>query len=413
MSKQYRHNHYVPEWYQKRFLPADGSQTKLYYLDLHPEIKTAPNGKRYLRNEMQYWGPKGCFAQDDLYTTKFGDFESTEIEQKFFGDIDVKGKSAVEYFSRFQHPHADEEAFISLMRYMSTQKLRTPKGLAYLRAKTRTEDPNELLFRLQEFRDVFCAIWSECVWQLADCDLSDTKLIISDHPVTAYNKSAYPMSVTSRRLGDPEIWLSGTHTYFPLSENRVLILTNLSWVRQPYANALKNRPNPNPFRQAFFNFTQIQTHRQLTEKEVLQINYITKKRASRYIAAQNKHWLYPERFIGEPNWPDFGNSYLLMPDPRSVTYTTQTIVGYEGGGSDVLDEYGRRPDQSGFRDKGVDSDWYSFLAFQGEYARRFGPRRKGRSMEFARLDKEEDSPEHHAYHLGLEKSYSKRKKTKV
>lgn len=203
--------------------------------------------------------------------------------------------------------------------------------------------------------------------------------------------------------------MDGTHTYFPLSEERVLILTNLSWVRCPYGNPLKVRPNPKLFRGAMFNFTSIQTHRDLTEKEVLQINYITKIRAERYVAARKKEWLYPEEKVTPSLWPNLGDSYLLMPDPRSVTYSTTTIVGYEDGRAEAMDEYGRRPGQKGYSgDTSNREDWNSFLAFQGEYARRFGPKRRGRSFEHNRISNEEDSADFHAYHLGLEKTYRKR-----
>ena len=30
------------------------------------------------------WGPPRCFYRDDLYSTQFGDWKSTEIEEKFF-----------------------------------------------------------------------------------------------------------------------------------------------------------------------------------------------------------------------------------------------------------------------------------------------------------------------------------------
>jgi hypothetical protein len=35
----------------------------------------------------------------------------------------------------------------------------------------------------------------------------------------------------------------------------------------------------------------------------------------------------------------------------------------------------------------------------------FGPKRRGLAFEFGRLDKVEDDPEFHAYHLELEKKY--------
>ncbi|MCP2022244.1 DUF4238 domain-containing protein [Pseudomonas laurylsulfatiphila] len=349
--------------------------------------------------------------QKDLYTTKFGDFESTEIEEKFFGDIDVRGKKAVEYFSDFVHPSVDHDAFLDLMLYLSTQKLRTPKGLKYLSLAAKSGDKNALLFAIQRLKNMFCAIWAECIWQLADCKKTKTKLILSDHPVTVYNMGCYPQSSLAREMGDPEVWSNGTHTYFPLSEDRVLILTNLSWLRNPYGNPMKERPNPVLFRQAIFNFMDIQTHRDLSELEVQQINYITKTRAQRYIAARCKEWLYPELSLGSSNWPDFGSSYLFMPDPRSASYSTEMMFGFEDGSSLALDEYGRKPSQLGYSGSKNSSrpDWESFHAFQGEYARLFGPVRRGRSFNYSRLSIAEDSDDFHAYHLKQEQKYQKRR----
>jgi hypothetical protein len=52
-----------------------------------------------------------------------------------------------------------------------------------------------------------------------------------------------------------------SHSCFPLSMHKVLILTNLSWVRNPYQSETKFRPNPAYLRQAMFKFTDIQTFR--------------------------------------------------------------------------------------------------------------------------------------------------------
>jgi hypothetical protein len=80
MKNQFRHNHYVPEWYQRRFLrPGQG---KYHYLDLRPDT-VVRDGHRFTRRDLQHWGPTRCFAQDDLYTVKAGSFLNTEIEQFF------------------------------------------------------------------------------------------------------------------------------------------------------------------------------------------------------------------------------------------------------------------------------------------------------------------------------------------
>jgi len=362
------------------------------------------------------WGPSRCFCQKDLYTTRFLSFESTEIEQYFFGKIDREGKKAVKYFSDFQHPSANHEAFQSIIIYLSTQKLRTPKGIAYLESIFNKADKNIILFKLQELHRMHCAIWTECVWSIVDASESQIKFICTDHPVTVYNKACFPHSKWCRGANDPPIWLNGSHTIFPLSFDKALILTNLSWARNPYGNPIESRPHAKLFREAIFNFTAIQTGRKLNENEVNAINYILKSRAYRFIASTQKDWLYPEAIDRKLRWDKLGDSYLLMPDPRSMTFSSEIIIGYKGGRADAFDEYGRKPWHNDFNDKSRhEYEWHTFHAFQGEYARLFGPKRRGVSFEFGRIGSEEDDLDFHHYHLRLEqehKQYVRRRKKK-
>jgi hypothetical protein len=92
----------VPQWYQYRFFEGSEKEKKFFYLDMKPEVITASNGKEYPRNSILGWGPPSCFFEDHLYTTRFLGWESTEIEEKFFGKIDTEGKRSVEYFSEFE-----------------------------------------------------------------------------------------------------------------------------------------------------------------------------------------------------------------------------------------------------------------------------------------------------------------------
>ena len=283
----YRRNHYVPEWYQRRFLSNDAREKKFYYLDLNPD-STVSGRWEYKRNALLRWGPRRCFYERDLYTTKFGEWESTEIEEKFFGKVDSAGSASIKYWSNFEHPSVDPESFQNLLLYMSIQKLRTPKGLDYLANLVKLSDKNMVLLKLQELQQLFCALWTECIWSIVDASESKTKFILSDHPVTVYNRGCFPLSKWCRGYRDPDIWLTGTHTLFPLNLEKMLVLTNLSWVRNPYESPLKTRPNPKLFRSAMFNFMQIQTGRFLTEVEVSEINYVIKRRARRYIAASEE-----------------------------------------------------------------------------------------------------------------------------
>lgn len=376
MVSGFQHNHYVPEWYQRRFL-ADG-QSRYHYLDLRPDSVTNC-GHTYNRRALLHWGPKQCFAQDDPYTTKWGGLENRDIEKFFFGPLDTDGKKAVEHFSAFEFTGATDDAWNALVPYMSVQKLRTPKGLAWLKQVLRARDRNETLIELQRLRNIFCTIWAESVWQIADASRSPTKFIISDHPVVVYNRESFPGSKWCVGVNDPDIRCAGTHTYFPLSPEKVLILTNLNWVRDPFQNPLKLRPNPRFFRSGrMFNILDIQHERYLTEEEVLEINYITKKRAFRYIAAAEREWLYPERHLRSTNWRKLGDGYLLMPDPRHIHGGGNIVVGFEGGGSAAWSEYGHRPWEDGYEDKKrKEHEWATMLQFKAEWAATYGPEYRG------------------------------------
>ena len=42
MSNEYKNNHYVPVWYQKKFLFPNHRDNELYYLNLNPDSFTDP-----------------------------------------------------------------------------------------------------------------------------------------------------------------------------------------------------------------------------------------------------------------------------------------------------------------------------------------------------------------------------------
>src|SRR5262245_58400718 len=118
----FRRNHYVPEWYQKRFLPSAGEQ-KYHFLDLRPDIVVHGDGVGRPRNAIQRWGPDRCFKKDDLYTTNFDGIRNTEIERFFFGKVDSDGREAVEFFSNFEHPEWNPQHLEPFLRFLSLQKI--------------------------------------------------------------------------------------------------------------------------------------------------------------------------------------------------------------------------------------------------------------------------------------------------
>lgn len=378
---EFTHNHYVPEWYQHRFMLS--GQGQYNYLDLSPERIVSVNGHAYTRKNLLKWGPKSCFAQDGLYTTHWGSLKNTEIERFFFGEIDTNGHMAVEFFDDFKIKSGMREAFQNLVRYMSIQKLRTPKGLGFVSNVFKIRNTNELLLFLQRIQLIFGAIWTDAVWQIADASDSPTKFIISDHPVTVYNRSRFPGSPHCRGFNDPDIREAATHTYFPLSLDKVLIITNLSWVRNPYQKKISDHPNQDLFRTTMFKANDIQHGRRLSEEEVLQINYITKMRAFRYIAAAEKEWLYPEERLNSTHWSRFGEGLLFMPEPRAVHMGGEIVVGYKDGGSEAFGEYGHRPGQKGYKDGNRESREASALRrFQGEFALMQGKTWRGWPIEY-------------------------------
>lgn len=402
--KDFRNNHYVPEWYQRRFIPPTAKQHRYFYLDTRPDRVTR-EGTTFTHNAIKRWGPSRCFFQTDLYTTRFGSWINTDIEKLFFGRVDADGCGAVEYWATFQHPSVKHEAFHHFIRYLSLQKLRTPKGLLQLSELVKVRDKNTLLIGLQKLCDLYAAVWAESVWCILDASQSPTKFIISDHPVTTYNCECFPASARCRGHRDPEVTLNASHTLFPLGLEKMLVLTNLTWARNPYRNPTDQRPNPTLMRTSSpFNFMHVQTGRVLSETEVMEINFIIKERAYRYVAAAEREWLFPEERIQMRSWDKLGDGYLLMQDPRSVETTVETMIGYGGGRYESFDPYGRQPGQQGYGQPASDDDWDSLLAFQGEYARVFGPKRRGAIFQAGRTTSDVDDPEYHAYHLGLESS---------
>jgi hypothetical protein len=410
MAGDFKHNHYVPEWYQKRFLEL--GKGKYWYLNLKPDVEVLPNGRKFQRRDLLNWGPGSCFAEDDLYTVKWGGAENVDIEKFFFGRVDREGKSAVEFFANFRFDQrGQEEAFRALLNYMSVQKLRTPKGLAWLSALPNGANRNTRLMMLQNIQNVFCAMWTDCVWQIADTGQSQTKFIISDHPVTVYNRGCFPGSDICKGAGDPDIRLVATHTYFPLSAEKILILTNLAWVRDPYQNERKSGPNIDLFHHTIFKFTDIQIYRSLSEQEVREINYITKQRALRYVAGAQKEWLSPEKSLPSTLWSKLGGGLLLMPEPREIHMGGEILVRYKGGRVDAWNEYGQKPGQPGYEDaKRSAREGESLERFQLEWAVRQGPVYRGTSGQWHRkLDGPYVMPDDlHQEELEQAKKYRKR-----
>lgn len=225
-----RDNHYVPQWYQKGFL-LEGS-SKLHILDLSPDFILLPSGKINFHKEYKQMSSSKSFYQTDLYTTFFGEYINDDIEKLLFGEIDRIGAIAVRAFIKggFENYHNN---LINFFNYLDSQKLRTPKGLDWIKSQYSSLDQLNLMIEMQALRTINCTMWAEGVREIVSAKKSPVKFIFSDHPITIYNYAIPPESEDNIYPNDPDISLKASQTIFPLNNDFCLILTNLEYANNP------------------------------------------------------------------------------------------------------------------------------------------------------------------------------------
>lgn len=109
----------------------------------------------------------------------------------------------------------------------------------------------------------------EGVWEFVHARESSIKFIISDEPVTFFNRRIFPSEDVYP--GGEDLSKVGTRTIFPLGPDTCVIVTHLQLVRNPHTNPVDVRVNARVFQQTFANLTEIQFGRELEEEEVLRI----------------------------------------------------------------------------------------------------------------------------------------------
>ena len=331
-----RDNHFVPQWHQRDFL--EPGQSTLAYLDLAPPTKVLASG-RVIEERSIFDAPtKRCFFQTDLYSTFFGTEVNDEIERKLFGDIDTRGSKAVRAFT-VTNTTAWHEHFGAFFEYIDIQKLRTPKGLAWLRVQYPALHQNELMMEMQGIRMLHTTIWTECVREIVSAEDAGVKFILTDHPVTIYNHALPPDAPQCIFPQDPGIALKASQTLFPLSREHCLILTNLEYAENSSVLPLEKRTFARNFRQSMVRTDKIIRSRRLSDPEVSQINRVLKARAKRYIAAGRRDWLYPEQ-VATGSWGDLATT-LLPPRDGLWNFGGDTYVGFKDGSVHYQDAYGR------------------------------------------------------------------------
>lgn len=331
-----RNNHYVPQWYQRRFL--EPGQSKLHYLDMSPKQKHLQNGCVISMNSLRTQGPKSCFMEQDLYSTFFGSLVNDEVEKFLFGSIDDRGAKAIRAFSS-GNVSAMHRHFQDFFEYLDSQKLRTPKGLAWIKSRYASLDQTQLMVEMQGLRFIHCTMWTEGVREIVSASESDVKFIISDHPVTVYNAATPPESAGCAYPSDPSAEWIGTITVFPLDADSCLILSHLEYAKNPGTSNLTTPRTNARFRgESLVRTDAFIRTRKLSRQDVIAINQLIKSRAGRYVAAANKEWLFPEKSYAGA-WADIAS--VLLPKDELWRFGGEIYVGHDDGSTRYQDAFGR------------------------------------------------------------------------
>lgn len=199
-----RKNHYVPVWYQTGFQlnATDNWLRDISAPRLRPDATPIVLPPRRRPAKSSFW-------ENELYVTRFGEVINDQVETVLFQEIDNYGADAVRAFvvgdERAMHYQLE-----SLLSYLGAQKLRTPKGLAWIQARYPTLSKIELLTELQHLRHMFGTLWAESVREIVSADSSDVKFLVSDHPVTMFNVALSGHAPQFVEAMDPPLTWNGT-----------------------------------------------------------------------------------------------------------------------------------------------------------------------------------------------------------
>ncbi|GAN91717.1 hypothetical protein Gbfr_047_016 [Gluconobacter frateurii M-2] len=341
-----RKNHYVPQWHQERFFAPE--KTTHCLLDLNPPTFKRRDGTTVSGRCLFDSPTSRAFVEQDLYSTFFGVEINDEIERIFFGDIDRRGADAVRAFCG-EDQGAWHEHFKDLFDFLDIQKLRTPKGLAWLRlqypeiGRLGEISPgiaqNQLMFEMQGIRMLNVTTWTTGVREIVSAERSNVKFLLSDHPVTVYNHAIPPPDARNRYPADPSTALKGSQTLFPLGSDHLLILTNLEYARNPETAPCAKRTFARNYHSTIVSTTEFIRRRHLTDDQVAEVNLVIKARAGRYVAGSRREDLFPERVVSK-SWADLRTTFL-PPTDQLYHFGGEIFASFENGDVYYQDEFGR------------------------------------------------------------------------
>lgn len=341
-----RKNHYVPQWHQERFFVP--GKTTHCLLDLNPPTFKRRDGT-VASGRCLFDSPTSrALVEHDLYSTFFGVEVNDEIERIFFGDIDRRGAEAVRAFCD-DDQGAWHEHFQDLFEFLDIQKLRTPKGLAWLRQQYpeigRLGEmlpgvaQNQLMFEMQGIRMLNVTTWTTGVREIVSAERAGVKFILSDHPVTVYNHAVPPSDARNQHPGDPSPALKGSQTLFPLGPDHLLILTNLEYAKDPAVRPDVKRTFARNYQPTMVSTIEFIKTRYLTDVQVAEVNFVIKARATRYVAGSRREDLYPEKVVSK-SWADLRATFL-PPAGELYRFGGEMFASFENGHVRYQDEFGR------------------------------------------------------------------------
>ena len=268
----------------------------------------------------------------------FRSIVNDDIEKHLFGILDDQGSKAVRAFA-LGDPSEVHQSFQDFFEHMAAQKLRTPKGLDWIRSCYGPLDQIDLMVEMQALRLMHCTMWAEGVREVVSAADSDVKFIVTDHPVTVYNAQIDPASLDCAYPLDPMVSSLGKQTVFALDADTCLIFTHLEYAKEPDRQDLTRlRTNARHLGMGMTRTDAFIRDRRLSCDEVIAINYLLKSRAKRCVAAAKKDWLYPEgHFSG--SWAQIAK--VLLPKSDLWRFGGEIYVGYKDGSSGYWDEHGR------------------------------------------------------------------------
>lgn len=314
--------HYVQQAYQKGFL--DDGKTNFWILDKNLLVR--PDGQ-IENNNIRERGARVCFEGKFFYASNYYK-EKDFLEKEFFGPIDSSGAVALEYMlseDKFILPC--ENVGMMLLKYISAQKFRTPKGLELIEksipGKITKED---LLEKLQEIHENMSITLAESVIEILDASSCETKFIVSDAPVVEINQYASQAEL--------DLYLSkGTQVIFSISKDFCLVSTPRELAEKKIAKKdyLKPRINARKYGTTIFDHRKLQNVRAINDDEVSAINKAIKEHAQRYIAGAKKEFLFPS--------PESSNIIQVI-TPKKFK-RSGGIAGEINGEVVGTDEYGR------------------------------------------------------------------------